>query len=138
MEGEKKYLFVVIDRCTRSLFYKLYSQKTAENTEDFVKHCNGFFPFKISHVLTDNGLEFTNNLIKSKKGEFCKKTSLLDQYCEKNKIKHRLTKPGTPKTKGMLERVNKTVKTASVKNTLYNFRKRHAGLVKELKVRTPL
>ena len=154
IEGEKKYLFVAIDRCTRSLFYKLYYQKTAENTEDFVNHCNDFFPFKITHILTDNGLEFTNRLIKSKKGELCKKPSLLDQYCEKNEIKHRLTKPGTPKTNGMVERVNNTIKTATVKNTVYelyekleknlenyliyyNFKRRHSGLVKELKVRTP-
>jgi len=154
IDGEKKYLFVAIDRCTRTLFYKIYSEKTGKNTEDFVKHCHDFFPFEISHILTDNGLEFTNRLIKSKKGELCKKPSLLDQYCEKNEIKHRLTKPGTPKTNGMVERVNNTVKTATVKNNLYesyeklekdfekylifyNFKRRHSGLVKELKVRTP-
>jgi hypothetical protein len=32
-----------------------------------------FFPFEITRVLTDNGPEFTNRLIKSKKGELCQK-----------------------------------------------------------------
>ena len=27
--------------------------------------CLAFFPFKITHILTDNGLEITNRLLKS-------------------------------------------------------------------------
>jgi len=67
------------------------------------------------------------------------------------KLKHRLTKPGTPKTNGMIERVNNTVKTATLKNTLYklyeklekdliyyNSKRCNSGLLRELKVRTPL
>jgi hypothetical protein len=54
-DGEKWYLFVAIDRATRLLYYKLYSKKTAANAEDFMKQCLDFFPFEITHVLTDNG-----------------------------------------------------------------------------------
>jgi transposase InsO family protein len=35
------------------------------------------------------------------------------------KAKHRLTKPATPKTNGMVERVNGTIKNATVKATTY-------------------
>ena len=41
-EGKKSYLFVAIDRATRSLFYRIYEAKTSENTEDFML---GIFSF---------------------------------------------------------------------------------------------
>jgi|GEM_PF-5234504 len=50
-----------------------------------------FFPFEITRVLTDNGPEFTNRLIKSKKGELCQKPPKPDEVCKANHIEHRLT-----------------------------------------------
>ncbi len=67
INGVKYYLFVAIDRATRTLYYKVYDAKTSVNTENFMKECLDFFPFGITHVLTDNGLEFTNRLLKNKK-----------------------------------------------------------------------
>ena len=115
IDGVKYYLFVAIDRATRIMYYKIYRNKTSENTEIFMKECLDFFPFKnITHVLTDNGLEFTNRLIKSRKGTMCQKPSKLDLICEENDIEHRLTAPFTPKTNGMVERVNGTIKKATI------------------------
>jgi transposase-like protein len=154
LNGQKNYLFVAIDRATRLMYFLIYSQKTAENAEDFMQKCLLFFPFVITHVLTDNGLEFTNYLIKSKKGELCKKPSKLDVCCAENAIEHRLTKPATPKTNGMVERVNGTIKNATIlihkyqnkqemHNDLfkfllfYNLYRRHGSLRKELNVKSP-
>jgi transposase-like protein len=154
LNGLKSYLFVAIDRATRLMYFKQYDQKTAINTEDFMQECIDFFAFEITHVLTDNGLEFTNALIKSKKGELCKKASKLDEICEQNGIEHRLTKPATPKTNGMVERVNGTIKNATIlankyanKDEMttdltdflmfYNLYRRHGALRKELNVKTP-
>ena len=106
--GLSAYLFVAIDRATRTMLYYVYDDKTAQSTADFFDKCLEFFPFEITHILTDNGLEFTNRLIMSKKGKLCTKDSLLDIKCIENNIKHRLTKPCTPKTNGMVERVNGT------------------------------
>ncbi len=61
-DGVKYYLFVAIDRATRTLYFEVYDAKTSENTESFMNNCLEFFPFQITHVLTDNGLEFTNRL----------------------------------------------------------------------------
>jgi len=154
INGVKYYLFVAIDRATRTLYYKVYEAKTAENAEVFMNECLDFFPFGITHVLTDNGLEFTNKLIKSKKGEYCKKDSKLDEVCKENDIEHRQTKPGTPKTNGMVEKANDTIKQGTIKrneyadkeqmnNDLigflvhYNLYRRHGSLRKELNVKTP-
>jgi transposase InsO family protein len=152
--GKSKYLFVAIDRCTRAMIYKVYDAKTAENTEDFMDECFSFFPFKITHILTDNGLEFTNRLLKSKKGELCTKLSKMDVKCQENKIEHRLTAPFTPKTNGMVERVNGIIKTNTILKTkyqsvlemetdlarflvYYNLDRRHGSIRKELNVKTP-
>ncbi len=83
--GKSNYLFVAIDRCTRTMIYWVYENKTAENTEDFMDKCLAFFPFKITHILTDNGLEFTNRLLKSKTGNSCQKRAKMDVKCEKKK-----------------------------------------------------
>jgi len=96
--GKPFYLFVAIDRCTRSMIYWVYEKRTAENTSDFMDKCIDFFPFSISHILTDNGLEFTNRLHVSKKGNKCTKLSKMDVKCIENDIEHRLTAPCTPKT----------------------------------------
>jgi transposase-like protein len=153
--GKSYYLFVAIDRCTRAMIYRIYENKTAENTEDFMDKCLDFFPFKITHILTDNGLEFTNRLLKSKKGDFCQKLSKMDVKSIENNIQHRLTEPFTPKTNGMVERVNGTIKNNTIlKNqyqsfeemkidlnkfqVFYNIHRRHGSLRKELNVKTPL
>lgn len=148
------YLYVAIDRATRTMFYEIYDQKTAESTNVFFDNCLSFFPFDITHILTDNGFEFTNRLIKSKKGNLCQKPSLLDIKCTENNILHRCTQPATPKTNGMVERVNGTIKNNTVlkykyenKSQLvtdlmaflvcYNLHRRHGSLRKELNVKTP-
>ena len=148
------YLFVAIDRCTRAMIYWIYEHKTAENTENFMDKCLTFFPFDITHILTDNGLEFTNRLLVSKKGDKCTKLSKMDLKCLENNIEHRLTAPFTPKTNGMVERVNGTIKNNTIltnqyetKNLMnqdlarflsfYNLHRRHGSLRKELQVKTP-
>jgi len=154
INGIKYYLFVAIDRATRTLHYKIYDAKTSANTESFMNECLAFFPFEITHVLTDNGLEFTNRLLKNKKGAYCTKPSKLDLICKENNIDHRCTKPFTPKTNGMVEKANDIIKKGTIKKTSYssieemkedltnflvhyNLHRRHGSLRRELKVKTP-
>lgn len=156
INGIKYYLFVAIDRATRFLHYKIYDAKSAKNTLDFMMEFKELLPIKqITHILTDNGLEFTNKLIMSKKGNLCQKNSILDTFCNENNIIHRLIKPFTPQTNGMVERVNGTIKQNTIKkhqyetleemnNDLinflqtYNLYRLHGGLRRELNVKTPM
>ena len=148
------YLFVAIDRATRTMYYEVYDNKTSQATDMFFDNCMAFFPFTITHILTDNGFEFTNRLTRSKKGELCTKPSLLDIKCSQNNIDHRCTKPSTPKTNGMVERVNGTIKNNTILKykyddrtgmekglseflVFYNLYRRHGSLRKELNVKTP-
>lgn len=56
VNGVKHYLYVVIDGATRTMYYKIYSSKTALNTKDFILEVADFLPFNITHILTDNVL----------------------------------------------------------------------------------
>ncbi len=151
-DKQKYYLFVAIDRATRLLYYKVYENKTAANAVEFLKECKEFFPFYITHILTDNGLEFTDKWARGK-GKVSGNHKF-DIECTKDEIEHRLTAPYTPQTNGMVERVNGTIKNATIKAEdydniddvkkdlnkfliFYNFNRRHGSLRKELKVRTP-
>jgi len=76
--------------------------------------CLKLFPFGITHILTDNGLEFTNRLKKSKKSNYCKKPSKLNHVCTINNIEHR-PKPFTPRTSGMVENANDIIKVEQLR-----------------------
>jgi len=151
-EGQKYYLFVAIDRATRLLYYKVYENKAAQNAVSFLKECKEYFPFYITHILTDNGLEFTDKWARGK--GIVSGNHKFDVECTEDEIEHRLTAPYTPQTNGMVERVNGTIKNATIKAEeydniedvkkelnkfliFYNFNRRHGSLRKELKVRTP-
>ncbi len=146
------YLFVAIDRATRLMYFKVYENKTGSNAVDFLNICKSYFPFYISHVLTDNGAEFTDKFT-SKKNK-ASGNHAFDKACTEKDIEHRLTAPFTPKTNGMVERVNGTIKDATIKVltyenevelkadldkflVYYNINRRHGSLKRELKVRTP-
>jgi transposase InsO family protein len=154
LDGIKYYLFVAIDRATRVMYYKVYENKTAQNSVAFIEECKNFFPFYITHILTDNGLEFTDKFVGKEKK--VSGNHIFDKVCKEEDIDHRLTAPFTPKTNGMVERVNGTIKdrtikveeyknieelTASLNKFLlfYLFTRRHGSLRKELgvHVRTP-
>ena len=152
LNGVKYYLYVAIDRATRLMYFKVYKNKTGSNSVDFLEECKSYFPFYISHVLTDNGAEFTDKFT-------CKKNKAsgnhdFDMACIESNIDHRLTAPFTPKTNRMVERVNGTIKGSTVKVltyenetelkadldkflVYYNLNRRHGSLKRELKVRTP-
>ncbi len=144
-DKQKYYLFVAIDRATRLLYYKVYENKTAANAVSFLKECKEFFPFYLTHILTDNGLEFTDKWARGK--GFVSGNHKFDVECKDDEIEHRLTAPYTPQTNAMVERVNGTIKNATIKAEeydniddvkkdlnkfliYYNFNRRHGSLKK--------
>jgi transposase-like protein len=119
MANGKAYLFVGIDRKTRYVYAELYDEMTTKNTciflENLINHC----PFKIHKILTDNGAQFTYKLLakhlKPKDGKMHK----FDEICNKNQIEHRLTEFRHPWTNGLVERMNRTIKEATIKIYFY-------------------
>ena len=55
-DRRKRFLYVAIDRCSRSVHLAVYDAENADNAVDFFKAA---FPFRITHILTDRGSYFT-------------------------------------------------------------------------------
>ncbi len=75
-------------------------------------------PYQVHTILTDNGIQFAEqprnrNTIYSRPMRF-------DMICEANGIEHRLTKSNHPWTNDQVERMNRTIKEATVKRLHYD------------------
>jgi transposase InsO family protein len=104
-EEHHRYLFVAIERATRWVYVQIKPNKTAAAAQSFLKAAHHACPIRITKLLTDNGKEFTDRLFGSKDRQPTGEHEF-DQLCEALGIEHRLTKPRTPKTNGMVERFN--------------------------------
>jgi transposase InsO family protein len=104
-QTSRSYLFVAIDRATRWVFIAVKKDKTAASARSFLKALHKACPLKIVKLLTDNGKEFTARLFASRERQPTGNHEF-DQMCQELGIEHRLTKPRTPKTNGMVERFN--------------------------------
>jgi transposase InsO family protein len=71
-------------------------------------------------VLTDNGIQFAD-LPKNRKGPTDRfRGHPFDRICLLYGIDHRLTKPNHPWTNGQVERMNRTIKEATVQRCHYD------------------
>ena len=86
------------------------------NGAEFLRGVVEAFPYVIHTVLTDNGMAFAD-LPKNRNGPTRRYLGahIFDRVCNENGIKHRLTKPYHPWTNGQAERMNRTVKDATIK-----------------------
>ena len=125
----KLYLFVAIDRTSKFAFTALHVKATTRTAADFLRALVKAIAYKIHTVLTDNGIHFTDP-----KGETwtpaeirqmiaCKepfRAHAFEYACALADIVHRLTKPKHPWTNGQVERMNRTIKDATVRRFHYD------------------
>ena len=104
-ETTRCYVFVAIDRATRWVFIAIKRHKTAAAARSFLNAVAKAAPFKIQTLLTDNGKEFTDRLF-GQRARAASGEHEFDALCQALGIEHRLTKPKTPQTNGMVERFN--------------------------------
>ena len=147
-ETKRRYLFVAIDRASRWVYIKIYSNQNQISSEDFLNCLVADCPIKITKILTDNGTQFTDKFT-------CKEKTpsgnhVFDKGCKKHNIEHRLIEPRHPQTNGMVERFNgrisgivKQTKFASQKElemTLFNYSKTYNGQIAQraLNHQTPI
>jgi transposase InsO family protein len=128
-EQGKLYLFVAIDRTSKFAFAELHEKATRRIAGDFLRHLIAAVPYRVHTVLTDNGTHFTTPgntasaapLIKAAiaRGELFR-AHAFELACAQNDIDHRLTKPRHPWTNGQVERMNRTIKDATVRRYHYD------------------
>lgn len=114
-EEGKLYLFVAIDRTSKFAFAQLHERMTRPIAVEFLRHLIAAVPYKIHTILTDNGIQFANRA--TDRYAF---SLLFDRICAKHGIEHRLTKPNHPWTNGQVERMNRTLKEATVYRYFYD------------------
>jgi transposase InsO family protein len=136
----KLHLFVAIDRTSKFVFVELHERATRRVAKEFLERLIEAVPYKVHTVLTDNGVQFTDPKGKSWtvddiKEMLANKQLFLcvgfDLVCAKNDIDHRLTKPNHPWTNGQVERMNRTIKEATVKRYYYESHEQFAAHLKD-------
>ena len=119
VEG-KLYLFVAIDRTSKFAVAQLVEKADRRTAWEFLEHLPEMVPYRIHTILTDNGIQFAEQL--RNRNTIYSRQMRFDMICEANGIEHRLTKPNHPWTNGQVERMNRTIKDATVKRFHYETR----------------
>lgn len=117
--GEGKcYIYVAVDRACKYVYAEIHNSPTMTNARNFLDNLVKTVPYKIHKILTDNGVQFTYELLLP----HCrpKNEHIFDTACKKYGIEHRLTKFRHPWTNGQVERMNRTIKEATVKQYHYD------------------
>ena len=109
-EEGKLRLFVAIDRTSKFTYVELHERAGKMVAAQFLRNVIKALPYKIHTILTDNGIQFTN-----RKQDTSAFEHIFDRLCRENEIEHRLTKINHPWTNGQVERMNRTIKEATVK-----------------------
>jgi transposase InsO family protein len=111
----KLFLFLAIDRVSKYAHVAFLDANTKLNGAAFLRAVVAAFPYRIHTVLTDNGMAFAD-LPKYRQGPTARWMGhIFDRVCRGHGIEHRLTKPYHPWTNGQAERMNRTLKEATVK-----------------------
>eukprot|EP01035_Chromulina_nebulosa_P035772 gene35772-48106_t len=125
----KLYLFVAIDRTSKFAFVEFHRKALRSTAGDFLRHLVDAVPYKINIVLTDKGTHFTTPgaggsaaplIVEAlAKGERVW-AHAFEYACATLGIEHRTPKPKHPWTNGQVERMNRTIKDATVKRYHYD------------------
>jgi transposase InsO family protein len=106
-ERRQRYLYVAIDRRSRSVPLAVKDDETEKSAIAFLREAAAAFPFRLTPVLTDNGSCFTPAFAPA---------------CAALGAKYHHTKPDTPQTNGLVERFNGRIGSEVLGITIYSHR----------------
>lgn len=118
----KFHLFVAIDLTSKFAYVELHQKATIAVSKQFMNNLVAAVPYKIRTVLTDN-IQFTDPTGESWTSADMRKIraegklfrcNAFKNGCAIHDIDHRLPKPKHPWTNDQVERMNRTIKQATV------------------------
>lgn len=127
-EQGKLHMFVAVDRTSKFAFVELHEKATTAISREFLLRLIAAVPYKIHTVLTDNGIQFTTPGAGGSAAPLIRKAiangepfraHAFEFACAENDIEHRTTKARHPWTNGQVERMNRTIKDATVRRFYY-------------------
>ena len=113
-EEGKVSLFVAPDRPSKRAFAQVQPRATKMLAADLLRRVLAAIPDKVHKVLTDNGTPFGNM-----PHQVHAWRPIFDRVCDEHGSAHRFTKPAHPWTNGPVERFNRTLKEATVRQYHY-------------------
>ncbi|HEY9422820.1 MAG TPA: IS481 family transposase [Thermoanaerobaculia bacterium] len=116
----KLYLYVGIDRTTKFAFVQLVEKANRVTASAFLVALIAAVPYRIHTVLTDNGIQFRLPPRHADGPTARYVTHMFGMRCRENGIEHRFTKINHPWTNGQVERMNRTIKEATVRRYYYD------------------
>lgn len=99
-DGKKYYQYTAIDECTRFCYREMYDEHSTYSSKDFLMKLIKTFPFPIREVQTDNGTEWTTQLLVKDPEN---KTMFEKALADMDIIYHRI-RVATPRHNGKVER----------------------------------
>jgi transposase InsO family protein len=117
-EEGKRSLFVAIDRVCKFAYAEVHEETNKMLAAQCLRNLIAAVPDKIHTVLTDHGIQFTN-----RKRDLYAFEHIFNRVCQECGIDHRLTKTNHPWINGQVERMNRTLKDATVKK--YDYQTHH-------------
>ena len=119
----KLHLYVAIDRTSKFAFVQLVESANRLTASAFLVALIAAVPYKIHTILTDNGIQFRFAPRYAHGPTARYMAHMFEMRCRENRIDHRFTKINHPWTNGQVERMNRTIKEATVKRYHYDSHK---------------
>lgn len=102
--GDKKYyVYIAVDECSRWTYRQMYDEHSTYSADLFLQELVQHAPFQIRMIQTDNGTEFTKQLLTSDKNDLTRFELRMQEY---GILYHRI-RPATPRHNGKVERQNR-------------------------------
>ncbi|PIT92619.1 MAG: hypothetical protein COU08_01325 [Candidatus Harrisonbacteria bacterium CG10_big_fil_rev_8_21_14_0_10_42_17] len=98
--GIKRYIITAIDKEAKFAFAYAYKSHSSDTAKDFMQKFKSVAPISLTHVQTDNGSELEKHF---------------HMYLEKSGVIHFNTYPRCPKMNSEVERFNRTLSDAFIK-----------------------
>lgn len=111
---------MAIDRTSKFAFAQLAESANRATASAFLEALVAAVPYRIHTVLTDNGIQFRFAPRYADRPTARYLTHMFAMRCREHGIEHRFTRINHPWTNGQVERMNRTIKDATVRRFHYD------------------